>query len=131
MVFHFPPMSGGGSVVPAGIANTLANLGHEVTVVTPDVVWIGKRYEPPMNSHVSIIRVDTPASSNLKIAARLCKSNLQRKCVTLGKEKEFDFIFTIFIHFIWYQMQLFIALKSWAFQYSQRLMMQSIRDLLD
>ena len=96
MVFHFPPMSGGGSVVPAGIANTLANLGHEVTVVTPNVVWIGKKYEPPMNSHVSIIRVDTPASSNLKIAARLCKSNLQRKCVTLGKEKEFDFIFTIF-----------------------------------
>jgi len=96
MVFHFPPISGGGSVVPSSIANTLAELGHEVTVLTPDLEWTGKRYEPPINSGVKIIRVKTLGRSNLKLAARLCKFNLKRAGISLCKEKKFDFIFTIF-----------------------------------
>ncbi|MGI0057395.1 MAG: glycosyltransferase family 4 protein, partial [Nitrosarchaeum sp.] len=96
MVFHFPPISGGGSVVPSSIANTLAELGHEVTVLTPDLKWTGKRYEPTINPGVKIIRVKTLGRSNLKLAARLCKFNLKRVGISLGKEKKFDFIFTIF-----------------------------------
>lgn len=96
MVFHFPPISGGGSVVPSSIANTFADLGHEVTVLTPDLEWMGKRYEPPINPSVKVIRVKTPARRNLKLAARLCVFSLKKKGVSLGRIEKFDFIFTIF-----------------------------------
>ncbi|MEX1053793.1 MAG: glycosyltransferase family 4 protein [Nitrosopumilaceae archaeon] len=96
MVFHFPPISGGGSVVPSSIANTFADLGHEVTVITPDIEWTGKRYEPFINSNVKVIRVKTPTKHNLKLAARLCIFNLKKKAVSLGRAEKFDFIFTIF-----------------------------------
>src|SRR5690348_7156014 len=94
MVFHFPPISGGGSVVPSSIANSFADLGHEVTVLTPDLEWMGKRYEPTINSGVKVIRVKTPARRNLKLAARLCTFSLKKKGVSLGRIEKFDFIFT-------------------------------------
>lgn len=95
-VFYFPPISGGGSVVPFGIANTLAELGHHVTVITPDIDWPGKKYQPIMNSKITVVRVPTPAKANLKIAARLCYFNLKKMGLEVGKQKKFDFIFSIF-----------------------------------
>ncbi len=95
-VFHFPPISGGGSVVSFDITNTLANLGHEVTVLVPDVEWMGKKFEPVMNPNVKIIRVETPSRTNLKIAARRCQTNLRKKGEEIGRTNKFDFIFSIF-----------------------------------
>lgn len=95
-IFHFPPMSGGGPVVSFDIVNTLATLGHEVTVLVPNVEWKEKRYEPPMHKNLTIIRVETPSRTNLKVAARRCKGNLRKKGEEICKEREFDLIFTIF-----------------------------------
>lgn len=101
-VFHFPPISGGGSVVSFDITNTLANLGHEVTVLVPDVEWLGKKFEPVMNPNVKIIRVETPSRTNLKIAAKRCQTNLRKKGEEIGRTNKFDFIFSIFhpFHFV-------------------------------
>jgi glycosyltransferase involved in cell wall biosynthesis len=96
MVFHFPPISGGGVVIIIEIANTLASLGHDVTVLTPDLKWGGEIYQPKINPNVKIIRVPTPSSSNLKVAARRCKTNLKNKGVEIGKNIKFDFILSIF-----------------------------------
>ncbi len=89
-------MSGGGSVVSFEMVNALANLGHKVTVLTPDVNWDGRRYDPTINPKIEVIRVPTPSKFNLKVAARRCKKKLENKGEELGIETEFDFIFTIF-----------------------------------
>lgn len=96
MVFHFPPISGGGVVIIVEIANTLAKLGHEVTLITPDLQWVGEIYQPEINPDVNVIRVQTPSRNNLKIAARRCQSNMKKEGVKIGKKKKFDFILTIF-----------------------------------
>lgn len=96
MVFHFPPISGGGVVVVVGIANTLVELGHDVTVITPDLEWTGKKYDPKINPKLTVVRVDTPSRSNLKIAARRCQNNIKKKGVELGRQKKYDFVFSIF-----------------------------------
>ncbi len=89
-------MSGGGAVVSFEIANTLVSLGHKVTVLVPDVEWRGKKYLPAMHPNLSVVRVETPSRTNLKIAARRCKGNLSKKGVEIGKKNAIDFIFTIF-----------------------------------
>ena len=96
MVFHFPPISGGGVVVIVELANKLAQLGHDVTILTPDVEWGGEKYEPEMNEKIIIHKVKTPSKSNLKIAARRCFKNMKMAGIELGKEKKYDFIFSIF-----------------------------------
>ena len=96
VVFHFPPISGGGVIVAVDIANSLAKIGHEVSVLTPNLEWDGPKYEPKVDSKVDIIRVNVPSKNNLKIAARRCKSPLIEKGIELGRNKKFDFIFTIF-----------------------------------
>jgi glycosyltransferase involved in cell wall biosynthesis len=96
MVFRFAPHSGGAVIVATEIANNLAKMGHDVTVLTPDLPQSGQRYEPEMNSRVKVIRVETPSKTNLKIAARRCKSNLEKMGKSLGKKEKFDFILTIF-----------------------------------
>jgi len=96
MFFHFPPISGGGVVVAVDLVNKLAEKGHEVTVLTPDLEWNGEKFNPKINSKISIIRVDTPSRSNLKVAARRCQTNLLKKGIEIGKSEEIDFIFTIF-----------------------------------
>lgn len=96
MFFHFTPISGGGVVVAVELVNKLAEKGHDVTVLTPDLEWKGEKFNPKINSKISIIRVDTPSRSNLKVAARRCKSNLLKKGIEIGKTEKFDFIFTIF-----------------------------------
>lgn len=96
MVFRFAPHSGGAVIVATEIANNLAKLGHEVTVLTPDLPQSGQMYEPEMNSKVRVIRVETPSKTNLKVAARRCKSNLEKMGKTLGKKEKFDFVLTIF-----------------------------------
>ena len=96
VVFHFPPISGGGVIVAVDIANSLAKIGHEVSVLTPNLEWDGPKYEPEVDSKVDIIRVNVPSKNNLKIAARRCKSPLIEKGIELGRNKKFDFIFTIF-----------------------------------
>lgn len=95
-LFHFPPISGGGPVVSFEITNTLANLDHDVTILVPDVEWTNQRYDPPLHPRINLIRVETPSRSNLKLAARLCKQNLEEKGKKLCAEKNFDLIFTIF-----------------------------------
>ena len=96
LVFYFPPISGGGSVVPFEILNTLAGLGHDVTVLTPNLEWNDMTYEPDMNSKLKVIRVETPLNNKIKVAARLCYFNLKKKGEEIGKSQKFDFIFTIF-----------------------------------
>ncbi|OLC92730.1 MAG: hypothetical protein AUI92_04445 [Thaumarchaeota archaeon 13_1_40CM_3_38_6] len=96
LVFHFPPISGGGSVVSFDLASTFAELGHDVTVLVPDLEWKGERYEPKINPKINVIRVETPSRSNLKLAARRCYPNLKRKGEELGRKEKFDFVFTIF-----------------------------------
>ena len=96
MVFHFPPISGGGVIVVANIANTFAELGHEVTVVTPDLEWKGQSYEPKINSNIEVIRVSTPSRTNIKVAARRCQNNIKKRGIKEGQKKEFDFVFSIF-----------------------------------
>jgi len=96
IVFHFPPMSGGGIIVAVDIVNSLAKLGHKVTVLTPDIEWKGASYQPKIDPRIKIIRVETPSRSKIKIAARRCKNNLRKKAEEIGKQKKFDFILTIF-----------------------------------
>jgi len=96
MVFHFPPMSGGGVVLIVDIVNKLAELGNDVTVLTPEVDWNGEIYEPKINPNVEVIRVKIPSKSNIKVAARRCKSNMKAKGLEICTEKNFDFVFTIF-----------------------------------
>ena len=96
MVFHFPPMSGGGVVLIVDIVNKLAELGNDVTVLTPEIDWNGEIYEPKINPNVEVIRVKIPSRSNIKVAARRCKSNMKAKGFEICTEKNFDFIFTIF-----------------------------------
>jgi glycogen(starch) synthase len=96
MVFHFPPISGGGVIVITGIANTLAELGHDVTIITPKLNWKGEKYNPEINKKINIIKVDIPSESNMKIAARLCYPNMKKVGIDICKNKKIDFILTIF-----------------------------------
>ena len=96
MVFHFPPISGGGVIVVAKIANALAELGHEITVITPDVEWNGEKYNPKLHHNIEVIRAETPSRNNIKIAARRCYKNLRDKGIELGGRKSYDFVFSIF-----------------------------------
>ena len=96
MVFHFPPISGGGVVVIVELANKFAELGHEVTILTPDLEWKGEKYEPQLNKKICIEKVSTPSRSNLKIAARRCHNNMREKGIELGKQNNYDFILSIF-----------------------------------
>jgi len=96
MVFHFPPISGGGVIVIVEIANILAKLGHQVTVVTPELEWKGEKFNPVLDSSIKIIKTKTPSSSNLKIAARRCLPSIKQKAIEIGKNEKFDFILTIF-----------------------------------
>ena len=96
MVFHFPPISGGGVVVIVELANKFAELGHNVTVVTPDLEWNGEKYEPSLNKKITVDKIEIPSRTNLKIAARRCVDNMKKEGIRVGKEQKFDFIFTIF-----------------------------------
>jgi len=96
MVFRFIPHRGGAVIVASEIANNLAKLGHHVTVLTPDFELVGESYEPKMHHNVKIIRVETPSRTNLKVAARRCKTNLLKKGNELGNKEKFDFVLTIF-----------------------------------
>ena len=95
-VFHFPPISGGGVVVITDIINKFAELGNDVTVITPDLYWNGEQFNPEINSKIKIIRTETPSRTKIKVAARRCQSNIKNKSIEVGKLKQFDFIFTIF-----------------------------------
>lgn len=44
MVFRFAPHSGGAVIVATEIANNLGKLGHEITILTPDLDLKGKPY---------------------------------------------------------------------------------------
>ena len=96
MVFHFPPISGGGVVVIVELANKFAELGHNVTILAPNVEWKGGTYEPKLNKKIVIEKIDTPSKSNLKIAARRCFDNMKKNGIRLGEENKYDFIFSIF-----------------------------------
>ena len=96
MVFHFPPISGGGVIVVTKIANTLAKMGHEITVITPELEWSGEKYEPKLDSNVEVIRTVTPFKNNIKIAARRCYKNMIDKGIEIGSKKKYDFVFSIF-----------------------------------
>lgn len=96
MVFYFPPISGGGVVVIVELLNKLAELGHSVTVLTPELEWSGEKYEPHINQTISVVKVPTPAKNNLKIAARRCYPSMKKKGIELAKKEKFDFVFSIF-----------------------------------
>jgi len=96
MVFMFAPHSGGAVIVATEIANNLAKQGHNVTVLTPDLPITGQKYEPHLDSKIKVVSVDTPSKSNLKVAARRCKPNLEKIGNELGKKEKFDFVLTIF-----------------------------------
>ena len=94
--FHFPPISGGGVIVAVDIVNSLAKIGHKVTVITPNLQWDGPKYEPKIDSKIDVIHVNVPSKNNLKVAARRCKTPLIEKGIEIGRDKKFDFVFTIF-----------------------------------
>ena len=94
--FHFPPISGGGVIVAVDIVNSLAKIGHKVTVITPNLQWGGPKYEPKIDSKIDVIHVNVPSKNNLKVAARRCKTPLIEKGIEIGRDKKFDFVFTIF-----------------------------------
>ena len=96
MVFHFPPISGGGVVVITDIVNKLAELGNEVTVITPNLDWNGEQYNPNINSKIKVVRTETPSKSRIKVAARRCQANMKKQAMELGKHQKFDFVFSIF-----------------------------------
>jgi len=96
MVFHFPPISGGGVIVIVELANKLAELGNDVTILTPKLDWNGEIYNPSLDSRISIIRVDTPSNNNMKVAARRCYFSMKKKADELIKDSKYDFILTIF-----------------------------------
>ncbi len=96
VIFHFPPISGGGVIVAVEIINNLAKLGHKITVITPELKWDGPTYDPKMESNVEIIRVKVPSSDKIKIAARRCRNYLKEEAEKAGKQSNYDFIFTIF-----------------------------------
>ena len=96
MVFHFPPISGGGVVVIVELANKFAELGHNVTIVTPDLEWDGEKYEPVLNKKIVVNKIEVPSRTNLKIAARRCVDNMKKEGIRIGKKQKYDFIFTIF-----------------------------------
>ncbi len=83
-------------VVIVELANKLAQLGHEVTILTPDLEWDGEKYEPELDKKIIIHKVTTPSKSNLKIAARRCFKNMKNMGVKLGQQNKYDFIFSIF-----------------------------------
>ena len=96
LVFHFPPISGGGVVVIVDIINKFAELGNDVTVITPDLDWNGEQFNPEINSKIKVIRTDTPSRTKIKVAARRCQSNIKKMAIEIGKSNQFEFIFTIF-----------------------------------
>ena len=96
LVFHFPPISGGGVVVITDIINKFTELGNDVTVITPDLDWNGEKFNPKINSKIKVIRTKTPSQTKIKIAARRCQSNIKKTAIEIGKSNQFDFIFTIF-----------------------------------
>jgi glycosyltransferase involved in cell wall biosynthesis len=96
LVFHFPPISGGGVVVITDIINKFAEMGNDVTVITPDLDWNGEQFNPKINSKIKVIRTETPSRTKIKIAARRCQSNMKKTAIEIGKSNYFDFIFTIF-----------------------------------
>ena len=96
LVFHFPPISGGGVVVITDIINKFTELGNDVTVITPDIEWNGEQFHPKINSKIKVIRTKTPSQTKIKVAARRCQSNIKKTAIKIGKSEQFDFIFTIF-----------------------------------
>ena len=95
-VFHFPPMSGGGSVISSEIVDSLSKQGHNIFVVVPKINWKKIRFEPVLDSRIKIIRVKTPLENNIKFAARLCKNNLKKEIETVCKNNSIELIFSIF-----------------------------------
>jgi len=95
-VFHFPPMSGGGVVVITGIANKLIELGHDVTILVPDVEWYGEKYNPVLNNALKIIKVNVPSKNKIKIAARRCYTPIKKQAMKICEKESFDLILTIF-----------------------------------
>jgi len=89
-------MSGGGAVLSYEIVNSFLKQGHKVWVIIPDIEWNNSRYEPKISSEIKIMRVNTPFKNNMKIAARLCKKNVEKEIKKLCDTVKFDFIFTIF-----------------------------------
>jgi len=96
LVFHFPPISGGGVVVITDIINKFAELGNDLTIITPDLEWNGEQFNPKINPKIKVIRTKTPSRQKIKIAARRCQTNIKNKAIEIGKKEKFDFIFTIF-----------------------------------
>ena len=96
MVFHFPPISGGGVVVITDIINKFVESGNDVTVITPDIEWNGEQYDPKIDSKIRVIRTETPSKSRIKVAARRCQANMKKRAIELGKHQKFDFVFSIF-----------------------------------
>ena len=89
-------MSGGGAVLSSEIVDSFSKQGHQVYVIIPDIEWKGPKFEPPIDSKIKIIRVKIPSKNNIKVAARLCKRNLEKEIKNLCEKEKFDFIFTIF-----------------------------------
>ena len=96
LVFHFPPISGGGVVVITDIINKFAELGNDVTVITPDLDWDGEQFNPKIDSRIKVIRTETPSCTKIKVAARRCQSNMKKTAIEIGRSNEFNFVFTIF-----------------------------------
>ncbi len=89
-------MSGGGAVLSSEIVDSLSKQGHNVHVVVPKINWKESKFEPVLDSKIKIIRVEIPSENNIKVAARLCKNNLEKEIEKKCKTENIEFIFSIF-----------------------------------
>ncbi|ABK77630.1 glycosyltransferase [Cenarchaeum symbiosum A] len=96
MFFHYPPISGGGVVVITSILNTMAKMGHDVTVIAPLLDWDGPKYQPEMDPRIRTVRTHVQFGSRIKIAARLCQYGMKKAAIREGRAAKFDFVFSIF-----------------------------------
>ena len=103
---------GGGVVVIVELANKFAELGHDVTILTPNLDWSGEKYKPELDEKILIHKVETPSRSNLKIAARRCFDNMKKNGVKLGRQKNMILSLRFSIHFILYQRQQCLVVKN-------------------
>jgi glycosyltransferase involved in cell wall biosynthesis len=89
-------MRGGGAVLSSEIVDSLSKQGHNVHVVVPKINWKESKFEPVLDSKIKIIRVEIPSENNIKIAARLCKNNLEKEIEKICKKENIELIFSIF-----------------------------------
>ena len=100
IIFHFPPISGGGVIVAVELVNNFAKLGHEVTVVTPNLDWTGPKYEPEIDPKIKVSELMCHRETKSKLQLEDQKNNSKRKVRNWGGMRILILCLQFFIHSI-------------------------------